>query len=214
MKKIPIFLAFAIIILSLAACGSKKETMSPDTQPGTSVPAISSAVPQTSNAESETETTTEYDAEAIREEASAEFEMFLAAVEHTDGNDEWSEFFRTYRVYVETHGKQYEQYCNGTVEEWNDMSEYDRFLWYETYLRVVVYMHLGNHDRFFSSEKNFIDNTIFNAYNLLQRFEKFGNGTESEAYKTLMLWQYDYIKEYGTVYNFITGQNYLESLQD
>jgi len=143
------------------------------------------------------------------EEADAMFQAFYDAVKHIDGNEAWRGFYLTYDVYEKTHAERYVQFCSGTEEEWFAKSFFERFLWHETYLRTLGYIALGNYDWFFSSEKAFVDNTIGNAYRSLNTH---GDGTEAEAYKTLMLWQYEYFLSHGTVFNFLTGMDYFESV--
>jgi len=137
-------------------------------------------------------------------DASDVFQKFYDTVKGMDGNQKWDGFFSTYVAYEKIQAQQYMDTCGGTTDDWLKMSNFDRFLWYETYIRIVNYMGLANYDRFFSSEQNYLTNTIDNAYHDLLVY---GDGTEAAAYKTLMLWQYDYIIQNGTVYNFMTNQN-------
>jgi len=141
-------------------------------------------------------------------EADDIFEQFHNVVKHIDGNKAWDGFFITYKAWENKHAETYAKYCSSTMEDWLSKSLFERFILYETYVRMVEYLYLGNYDRFFRSEKDFVDNTIDNAY---RNLKSVGNGTEAEAYKELMLWQYEYIIANGTAYNFLTGLNYLES---
>lgn len=142
------------------------------------------------------------------EEADTAFQTFYDETKHMDNNSDWDNLYLVYQVYENTHAEQYAEICNSTVDDWKSKSNFERFILYETYVRVAVYGNLGDYDRYFSSEKDFLNHTISNACEYLNRL---GDGAEAEAYKTLMLWQYDYILENGVPYNFLTGLNFVES---
>jgi len=151
---------------------------------------------------------TEIEINTGNEEADTAFQTFYEEIKHMDNNSDWDNLYLVYQVYENTHAEQYAEICNSTVDDWKSKNNFERFIWYETYVRVVVYRNLGDYDRYFSSEKDFLNHTITNAYEYLN---KLGDGTEAKAYKTLMLWQYDYILENGVPYNFLTGLNFVES---
>jgi hypothetical protein len=136
------------------------------------------------------------------------FKEFYDAVKHMDGDDEWNDFFRSYDMWSAVRSKRYVEVCGGTTDEWEAMSDFEKLVWDETYVRIVDRLNASNYDYYFGTEKNFEDNTIFPGYHALTTY---GDGTEAAAYKKLMLWQYEYIKEHGSPYNFMTGLDYVQS---
>lgn len=86
-----------------------------------------------------------------------------------DNNSDWDNLYLVYQVYENTHTEQYAEICNSTVDDWKSKSNFERFIWYETYVRVAVYRNLGDYDRYFSGEKDFLNHTITNAYEYLNK---------------------------------------------
>lgn len=99
---------------------------------------------------------------------------------------------------------------NATEEDWFNMSQYDRFVYYESYVRIQKYINLGNWEKYFSSREKFHNEITSPVVELM-------NGTEgdstvvSDAYLKLMDWQYDYVQEHKAAFDFITGKDYIES---
>lgn len=99
---------------------------------------------------------------------------------------------------------------NATEEDWFNMSQYDRFVYYESYVRVQKYINLGNWEKYFSSREKFHNEITSPVVELM-------NGTEgdstvvSDAYLKLMDWQYDYVQEHKAAFDFITGKDYIEN---
>lgn len=99
---------------------------------------------------------------------------------------------------------------NATEEDWFDMSQYDRFVYYESYVRIQKYINLGNWEKYFSSREKFHNEITSPVVELM-------NGTEgdstvvSDAYLKLMDWQYDYVQEHKAAFDFITGKDYIEN---
>lgn len=99
---------------------------------------------------------------------------------------------------------------NATEEDWFNMSQYDRFVYYESYVRIQKYINLGNWEKYFSSREKFHNEITSPVVELM-------NGTEgdstvvSDAYLKLMDWQYDYVQEHKAAFDFITGKDYIEN---
>jgi hypothetical protein len=104
----------------------------------------------------------------------------------------------------ETLAKHYVSYCNGTVEEWQAKSEFEQMLIYETYLTIAPLADEEDENRFnryFGSEESYF--SIIGGY--YEELKDSGYIAISEAYKELMRWQYRYIIEYKSAYNFMAN---------
>ena len=174
MKRFIVIILSAILILTIAGCGSKEETQkattqsppapqggsaSPSTPAGSTPPQeVSTSAPNADTAPS----APEYDAEAINAEAAAVFEQFINAIKHVEinENDKYGFFLSSYDTYFETHVARYIKFTDGTREEWENKSCYERFLWYNTYLRILENLYLGEYDHFFGSESDYLKNCL------------------------------------------------------
>jgi len=221
MKKLSALVLALSLIFSLSACGNKEKnstvhTQSPPAPQGgaasPSTPALttpSQGVSTTAPIADNIPSVPEYDSEAINAEAAVAFDRFSNAIQHVESNenDKYGFFLRSYDTYFETHVASYLKFTDGTREEWESKSLYERFLWYNTYLRILENLYMGEYDHFFGSESDFLNNCLGSK-------SLFVNGVgqaEYDEYVELMLWQYEFIKDYATVYNFMTGQSYQES---
>jgi len=140
-------------------------------------------------------------------EADVAFEKFYEAIKGIENNPDWENFFVKYQLYENMEAEAYVNVVGGTEDEWKAKTLFERFVYYESYVRIAEYMSFGNYERYFSSEDNFYANAISSSYIHIKRYGE----VEAEAYKTLMMWQYNYIQENGSPFNFITGLSYLES---
>lgn len=140
------------------------------------------------------------------EEADKVFSTFINATKHIETDDRWTGFLHVFDVYAENRADAYVKYCKGTKDEWLNKTSYEQFLYYELYLRQCEYISASLYDYYYGSEQNFVTQNIFSTYNSIKRYGK----EEAEAYKAIMLWQYQYIKQNGTPFNFMSGINYLE----
>ena len=221
MKKILVFAVTALVILSITGCGKKAETPPPARQSVSDAPRVSENTPPPSPSDSGATTvitpsfdsvnTPEYDAEEVREEAAAVYEQFYNAVKIMDGDAKYDNLFLMYTANVGFHAPIYEKFTDGTEEDWHSMSLFERFIWWETYLSSVNYLYLGDYDRLFSSEANYLKNAYNNTTTMIQRIA----GDEMrDAFVGMLKWQYNYIISNGSPYNFMTGMSYLESKND
>jgi len=142
--------------------------------------------------------------EEEKKEASALWETFYNSVKYMDGDDAAEPFFLAYRAYEIDHAERYAEYTNGSVEEWLEFSYFERFIWHETYIRTIHHLSMGNYDRYFGSENDFKQTSIGSTLRHLSRYTEEG----AEAYENLMLWQYQIVKKYSDVYNFMTENTY------
>jgi hypothetical protein len=153
-----------------------------------------------------TKETTTVKVDTGNKEADDVFSTFITATKHIESDDNWSGFLKVFTVYSKTRADAYVKYCKGTKEEWLAKTAYEQFLYYELYIRQCEYINAGMYDYYYGSEQNYTTQNIYSTYNSMKRYGE----TEADAYKTIMLWQYEYIKKNGTPYNFMTGLNYLD----
>ena len=142
--------------------------------------------------------------EEAREEAAALWEAYYNAVKYMDGDEASEPFLLAYRGYEVDHAKRYAEYTNGSVDDWLEFSYFERYIRHETYIRTIHHLNMGTYDRFFGSEENFKKNSIGTNLRNLSRYTEEG----AEAYENLMMWQYQFVKDYSDVYNFMTGNTY------
>jgi len=224
MKKLSVLIFLLSLLFSFSACGNKEGTSGTGTQsqPAPQGGAASPLAPTVSPAPQEISTTTpssegissllDYDSDAINVEAAEMFERFINATKHVEinENDKYGFYLSSFETYFETHVASYIKFTDGTREEWKNKPLFDRFLWYNTYLRVLENLNLGEYDHFFGSEEKYLNNCLGSK----SLFIKGVGQAEYDAFVELMLWQYEYIKDYATVYNFMTAQSYRESIQE
>jgi len=216
MKKfiVPILLAIFSIVL-LSSCGDKKNEPTPSPQAETpqiqqtpvrspdNVPEPQTPTPDNSN-------NPHKDTEELKKEAAEVYGQFYNAVKHIENNPQWERFYKFYgTLYEDRHADRYVAYTGGTREEWLSKSPFERFIWYETYLHFMHIIYQGNYNFYFGSENNFLNNVCNIMTSALRSYGGM-DAPEIEAYKEMMLWQYNYFLENGAVYNFITEQNSLE----
>lgn len=128
------------------------------------------------------------------------FNEFVEVMKPTDGNQEWYGFYLAVTAYEKLISEQYVNYCGGTDDEWKTKTQFEQFFWYDTYIRLYHYTTLGAYDAVFATEEKFLNSAVMNT---LYRLNTYGNGTEEEAYKKLMIWQYNRFIETGKFYNFM-----------
>lgn len=227
MKKFAMFAMLMVLILLISSCGNKKEASQPPPQSNfasqenslsqttTAPPVIgSNTAPDLTNAPTPI-TPPEIDTEAIKKEADAVFQEFFTAVKHLDSEEsytQYSGFYINFNDAIATlQAPLYAKHTDGTEEDWYDMSFFERFIWHETYLKFLDYISRGSYDYYFGSEQTFINGSVSPIFTSLKTVV---GTSEAEAYRSIMLWQYNHFRETASVFNFMTGQDYLERESD
>jgi hypothetical protein len=144
------------------------------------------------------------------------FQEFLDSVSFIENDETWNTYGsgflgKLYNDKARTMADDFVKVVkNATEEDWFNMSQYDRFVYYESYVRIQKYINLGNWEKYFSSREKFHNEITSSIVELM-------NGTEgdstvvSDAYLKLMDWQYDYVQEHKAAFDFITGKDYIEN---
>ena len=138
-------------------------------------------------------------------EAAELFQVFLEAIETIRVEpDRFSTLLMGYRPHLGVQFQNFERFTGGTDEEWFAKTPVDRWILSATYLQQLYRIGQGEreHHSWFGSEEIFLNRNI--EWNL-RRLSIDGDGSEHDAFKELMLWQYRYILTTGTTHNFITG---------
>lgn len=176
---------------------------------------------ETSNGSAELQPQEE-EIQGISSEESAS--QFITKTDNTDADSVWNNFINNVSV-LETDNKYVsimEYYDNTkenfarnyvkvnqnkTEDDYLNMTPFERFLCYSTYVEPVMATTYSDYDTYFGTIDKWNSNVVGNTYNLLKNQKA---TEQAEAYKTLMEWQYNYFKENGAIYNFMTGKTSIE----
>jgi len=212
MKKVLIITVCALLALAFSACSNSSPTTTPQprvTAPSsdnntTTPPTGNNNAPDTTNSASDSTSAPEYDPE-IYTEGFELWQTFYNLVKPMDGDSEFDMLFMIYRANEINFSNWYADVVHeSTAEDFLDMSLFDRFLWYETYVSVLTHL---NSPAFNGTERTYRQYVMTSMLNTLPRF----NEEATVAYEELMMWQYDYVNTANTVFNFITGVNHRDS---
>lgn len=152
--------------------------------------------------------------ETGNDEADKMFNDFMNDVSFIKEDEKWNSFLKVYEVYTETttinFAQDYADTTGGKKEDFVNMSSFDKFIYYETYIRMAKYLDLGDWERYYGSKDNFYQNVLGLTLTSMRNTEIDSTVVE-DAYKKLMDWQYQYIQEHKSPYNFIGGKNYTDT---
>lgn len=144
------------------------------------------------------------------------FQEFLDKVSFTENDETWNDFATGYLgLFNDEAQSRADDFVNvvknATEEDWFNMSQYDRFVYYESYVRIQKYINLGNWEKYFSSKEAFHNKITSPVVELMNGTEEGDTTVVSDAYLKLMDWQYDYVQEHKAAFDFITGKDYIEN---
>ena len=144
------------------------------------------------------------------------FQEFLDKVSFTENDETWNAFATGYLgLFNDEAQSRADDFVNvvknATEEDWFNMSQYDRFVYYESYVRIQKYINLGNWEKYFSSKEAFHNKITSPVVELMNGTEEGDTPVVSDAYLKLMDWQYDYVQEHKAAFDFITGKDYIEN---
>lgn len=144
------------------------------------------------------------------------FQQFLDSVSFIENDETWNAYGTGYlgNLFSDNAVNRAEDFVkvvkNATEEDYFNMSQYERFVYYESYVRIQKYINLGNWERYFSSKEVFNQRITSPVVKMMNATEENGT-TVSDAYLKLMDWQYNYVQEHKAAFDFITGKDYIES---
>jgi len=191
----------------VSACANDGNNTPPITQPNAERPTNNDTPQETTNHDTVTAHEDVYAPDYT--EAARLYEAFLDAAATIENNpDAFLNTLLPHRPHLGVQYQRFTRFTSGTEYEWLAKTALERFILHETYLRPLYQLTLGNFDSFFGSESVFINDNIRSP---LQNLASEGDGSEADAFKELMLWQFEYIINTGTAFNFITGQRHAEN---
>ena len=146
-KSIIISILAMLIAIALAACGNGGNNSAPTPQQQPTPPTTTQTPPPSASATDTTEdnaadaTTPQEVDPAVYAERQRLWEEFyeLATSMAADSNNDL--FFMAFRAHLNRHGEWFEQFTNGEFSDFEAMSYFERFLWVDTYLRMVEAMY-------------------------------------------------------------------------
>ena len=209
-KSILISILAMLIVIALAACGNGGNNSAPAPQQQPTPPTTTQTLPPSASDADTTEdnaadvaTPPEVDPAVYAEEQRLWEEFYeLATAMSADPSNDF--FFNIFRAWESRNAERYEEFGHGDASEFIDMSDFEQFLWVDTYLRLVENLHQGAFDAFFGSTTVFLNTTVGAQITAISRQCE----DTAAAYEALMLWQYDYIHATSTVFNFVVGANH------
>lgn len=152
--------------------------------------------------QSKTQKTT-FESDTGNEEANALWSAFLDKVSVIETDSKYSQVLKIISDTADFDANYYEEATGNSKDEYLDMTPYEQFLWYSTYIVAVDAITASDYDTYCGSLAKWNSNAVGNVYNML---DMFGTHEMAEAYRELMEWDYEYFTEHGAVMNFITGK--------
>ena len=129
------------------------------------------------------------------------FNVYLEVASDMLVNDKYAAYFRSKEKSDEIYEAQYKVYAEGTSEEWDEKTTFDKMLWYDLYINPLAVITRESSGEVLSSFTTFSHETCYMQESFLSGFDE----SLAEAYMDIMEWQYNYIVENNAVYNFMTG---------
>jgi len=208
MKKILMLSILAMLVFVVSACGGNNPAPVPQQQPTS--PTTQTPPPTTNDTGTADNNAADVAAPfevdpAVYAEGQRLWEEFCerATAMAADSNNDL--FFMAFRAHLNRHGEWFEQFTNGEFADYEAKSYLERFLWTDTYLRMVEAIYNSTH---IETADRFRQFTIGAQITAISRQCE----DTAAAYEALMMWQYDYLMASHTVFNFITGVNHRASM--
>lgn len=129
------------------------------------------------------------------EEANQVFNEYMKTAILMYGDSGYDRVFDDYTIEVK--GNRYVEYTGGTIEEWNSMSLFERFIRYELYVNILYYHDKPDADPYWGS----IDSFRANVADQYGRIAKVST-EQAEAYRIITDWIYYLRFNTGGVVNF------------
>lgn len=141
------------------------------------------------------------------EEAEKLWKDFLAAVAPLEAG-EYSSILKIVSDTAEFNAKYFETITKRSKDEYMNMNNFEKFLWYSTYILPVNGITSADYDTYCGSLAKWNANTVGIPYNW---FVTYGTSEMADTYKALMEWDYQFYLKNGGVMNFITGRTSLDN---
>ena len=238
MKKTALLTISAILLTLVAACGNGGNDAPPTNTGnanGNSPPPLVDVPPNDDTPTVEpvdgvfVPTWNEQD---VRIEADAVWRDFLDAFEFLDGNEEYEGFFFWYNApllmdfYNEQDSGLLERHTRLSADDWDSFSDYEKFLYRASFLAIAEIFEMSDYTRYdaFNSE---LDMFAYSGGYGRIKYDLIGNqyrdaqlrGVDDavrqsmiDALDALIAFQHGLITTYGTVYDFMDGGTYYDTV--
>lgn len=141
------------------------------------------------------------------DEADRLWEAFLEAVAPIESDESYSKILKIVQDTANFNSQYYESTTGNSKEEYLDMTPFEQFLWYSTYILPVNAINASDYNTYCGTVTNWNSYAVGVPYNWLSTY---GTTEMADAYRALMEWDYQYFVEHGTVINFMSGNTALE----
>jgi hypothetical protein len=149
-----------------------------------------------------------YNAKTDNPEADEVWNNFLKSVSVFETDSKYAGVLKYYETTKNNFARTFAEMIEGkTEEDYLNMTPFERFLWYATYVRPISASRSKTYEVYFGSIDKWNSNVIGGTYGILKNQ---GAREQAEAYKKLMEWQYNYFMQNGEMYNFMTGKSSIE----
>lgn len=142
------------------------------------------------------------------EEADKLWSAFLDSVSIIETDSKYSQILKIVQDTADFNAGYYANITNRSKDEYLEMTPFEQFLWYSTYILPVNAITSSDYDTYCGTVAKWNANAVGIPYNWLTTY---GTSEMADAYRALMEWDYKYFTEHGAVMNFITGKTSLEN---
>ncbi|MGN0378443.1 MAG: hypothetical protein ACI4EU_02510 [Butyrivibrio sp.] len=140
-----------------------------------------------------------YVADTGDDEADRLWNDFLNKVSVIETDESYATILRIIEKSTDGNSKYYEDTTGNPADEYANMSLFDRFLWYATYIKPAYYVKHSDGEYLKTVDK-------WNAYVADLPYEwlkTYGTQEMADSYRALMEYDYNYFKQHGTLINFM-----------
>lgn len=142
------------------------------------------------------------------DEADELWGAFLDSVSIIETDSKYSQILKIVQDTADFNAGYYANITNRSKDEYLEMTPFEQFLWYSTYILPVNAITSSDYDTYCGTVAKWNANAVGIPYNWLTTY---GTSEMADAYRALMEWDYKYFTEHGAVMNFITGKTSLEN---
>lgn len=208
MKKTKYFLLTVTTTLVLSACGGNANEKEEIVNAEQTVQAVTESTLETEVTETEEAVAV---TDEMRAEADSLWNAFLEKVSVIETDSQYASILKITQDTAEFNAGYYETATGRSKDEYLNMSAYEQFLWYSTYVLPVNGTSASGYSTYLSSVDKWNSNVVGVPYNW---FTTYGTQEMADSYRALMEWDYAFLMQTGSVYNFITGQTSAEENPD
>ena len=208
MKKSKCFLLTMTTAMFLSACGGNANETAENASTGQVVQLVKENTLETEVVQTEEAIVVN---DEMRAEADNLWNTFLEKVSVIETDSQYASILKITQDTAEFNAGYYETATGRSKDEYLNMSAYEQFLWYSTYILPVNAITSSDYDTYCGTVVKWNANSVDIPYNWLTTY---GTQEMADAYRALMEWDYAFLMHTGSVYNFITGQTSAEENPD